>query len=53
MDFSSMFTQQVMGESLVSLLAVAFAAHIIYHATKRYLEHRVGGASTNHQDTLR
>jgi hypothetical protein len=47
--FRDLFTQLFMKQSLIALLVVVFATHIISHVTKRYLEHRVSGVSTNHR----
>jgi hypothetical protein len=46
-DFRDIFAEWVMKRSLIALFLVAFAAHIIYYTITRYLEHRVGGVSTN------
>jgi hypothetical protein len=46
-DLRDIFTQLGMKRTFISLLLVAFAAHIIYYVTKRYLEHRVSGGSLN------
>jgi hypothetical protein len=46
-DFRDWFTQLVMKRSLMSLFLVALAAYIVSYVTKRHLEHRVSGVSTN------
>ena len=46
------FTQLFMKRTFISLLLVAFAAHIIYYVTKRYLEHRVSGGSLNNSSRI-
>ncbi len=42
-DLHDILTQWVMKRSLISLFIVVIAAQIIFSATTRYLEHRVGG----------